>query len=361
FQEYTPMSTCKISGEQFGHKNSSKRKFADIVRVGTGGGLCFCGLNMYFKNDKFYDDFVMPIFDRMDPETAHNVATQAAKYNLVPKDKLESKLLVSTQPTSSYRVNADSDTDDTWSIVMDQDYASQETLLPITDTEDTCNFSNSLAVLQPIENSINVHNNQDFEEESTSINTDFKSICDNKSCVHDRTFSVHELRGLDSPKRERNCATPDSPSLSMKVNIDSPLRRSKMSLTTMVDGVIGEECSDSSEVEGMVIESVLREGGVVETVLGEKLVVESKSENFHGYDTMENILGDRGVVESFMGETDLVESMLQEHGVMESMLLDTGMVEMGFCESIHGNNLSEDRDSIERKKMRRSREIVAVE
>lgn len=71
-----------------------KKKLADVFRVGAGGGLCFCGINMYFKNDKFYDDWVMPLFNRMEPETAYAVAKQAAKYKLVSKEKLqESRLL----------------------------------------------------------------------------------------------------------------------------------------------------------------------------------------------------------------------------------------------------------------------------
>ncbi|KAK8747186.1 hypothetical protein OTU49_016668 [Cherax quadricarinatus] len=79
-----------------------KKKIADVFRVGAGGGLCFCGINMYFKNEKFYDDWVMPIFNRMEPETAHAVAQQAAKYKLVSKEKLqESRLLTSPVCTCS--------------------------------------------------------------------------------------------------------------------------------------------------------------------------------------------------------------------------------------------------------------------
>lgn len=76
-----------------------KKKIADAVRVGMGGGLCFCGINMYFKNEKFYDDWVMPLFKRMEPETAHVMAKKAAKYNLVPVSKLEESRLLTPPAT----------------------------------------------------------------------------------------------------------------------------------------------------------------------------------------------------------------------------------------------------------------------
>lgn len=71
-----------------------KKKIKDIIQVGVGGAMVFVGLNMYFKNEKFYDSWVMPLFHCLDPETAHKLAVKAAKYKLVPECKLkESKLL----------------------------------------------------------------------------------------------------------------------------------------------------------------------------------------------------------------------------------------------------------------------------
>ena len=52
---------------------------------------------MYMGNEKFYDNILMPAFHQLDPEVAHNLAVQAAKYNIIPEAKLkESKVLVST-------------------------------------------------------------------------------------------------------------------------------------------------------------------------------------------------------------------------------------------------------------------------
>ncbi|XP_066953902.1 uncharacterized protein [Macrobrachium rosenbergii] len=57
-----------------------------------------------------------------------------------------------------------------------------------------------------------------------------------KSYLNEMNHYRNDLRACESPKSERNCVTPDSPSLSMRVNIASPLRSSKMSLATVVDG-----------------------------------------------------------------------------------------------------------------------------
>lgn len=73
-----------------------QKKVSDVIKLSIGGTVVFVGINFYFKNEKFYDTWVMPIFHSVDPETAHNLAVMAAKYNLVPEAKLkESKLLVS--------------------------------------------------------------------------------------------------------------------------------------------------------------------------------------------------------------------------------------------------------------------------
>ncbi|KAK8747330.1 hypothetical protein OTU49_016753, partial [Cherax quadricarinatus] len=73
-----------------------RKKIHDILKVGIGGTLAFGGISIYFKNEKFYDSLVMPMLHKLEPETAHNVAVMAAKYNLVPEVNLkESELLES--------------------------------------------------------------------------------------------------------------------------------------------------------------------------------------------------------------------------------------------------------------------------
>ena len=69
--------------------------FGDLIKLSIGGSLCFFGTGVYRENEKFYDNILMPFFRTFNPETAHQLAIQAAKYNLVPKAKLkESKILV---------------------------------------------------------------------------------------------------------------------------------------------------------------------------------------------------------------------------------------------------------------------------
>ncbi|MPC41320.1 Dihydroorotate dehydrogenase (quinone), mitochondrial [Portunus trituberculatus] len=79
----------------FASKNF-KKKFGDLIKVGTGGTLVFAGINIYYQNEKFYNTWVMPLLLSLDPETAHTLAVKAAQYHLVPEAKLrESHLLVS--------------------------------------------------------------------------------------------------------------------------------------------------------------------------------------------------------------------------------------------------------------------------
>lgn len=52
----------------------------------TGGGLVFAGLNIYKGNERFYNDYLMPIAHfLMAPEQAHNFAVFVNKYRLLPK------------------------------------------------------------------------------------------------------------------------------------------------------------------------------------------------------------------------------------------------------------------------------------
>ncbi|KAG0721746.1 Dihydroorotate dehydrogenase (quinone), mitochondrial [Chionoecetes opilio] len=83
----------RMFGRLFGSK-IFKKKFGDLIKVGTGGTLVFASVNIYHQNEKFYNTWVMPLLLSLDPETAHTLAVKAAKYHLVPEAKLrESHLL----------------------------------------------------------------------------------------------------------------------------------------------------------------------------------------------------------------------------------------------------------------------------
>lgn len=213
---------------------------------------------MYFKNDKFYDDWVMPLFGKMEPETACAVAKKAAKYKLVSEEKLqESKLLVSAQPSRKMEL--------------------EEELLPEHEDEGdrTYECNDFVSSKENIFESLSVRaSNRDSAVPSML----FDSECENDEVCLDLTMEENNMCTLDggggalreggggggdcsrresstsmrylseaghlssdlsccsSPKLERNCVTPDSPSLSMRVNVASPLRTSKMSLATMIEG-----------------------------------------------------------------------------------------------------------------------------
>ncbi|KAL5273655.1 DHODH family protein [Megaselia abdita] len=69
--------------------SSSKffRKMRSLAVVSAGAGIFFAGLNVYKGNEKFYDNFVMPIVQKIPPEASHRLAVLACKYNLFPESK----------------------------------------------------------------------------------------------------------------------------------------------------------------------------------------------------------------------------------------------------------------------------------
>ncbi|KAL0276504.1 UNVERIFIED_CONTAM: hypothetical protein PYX00_004064 [Menopon gallinae] len=62
-------------------------KIKDLSIVTSGGVLLFSFYNIYNGNEKFYDNVLMPLFFKINPETAHKIAVAVAKYNLVPKSQ----------------------------------------------------------------------------------------------------------------------------------------------------------------------------------------------------------------------------------------------------------------------------------
>ncbi|XP_064118696.1 dihydroorotate dehydrogenase (quinone), mitochondrial-like isoform X2 [Macrobrachium nipponense] len=74
-----------------------RKRLMDVLKLTVGGGVTFVGINIYMQNEKFYETWVMPVFRRLDPETAHNMAVMAAKYHLVPKTKIKDSKLLESQ------------------------------------------------------------------------------------------------------------------------------------------------------------------------------------------------------------------------------------------------------------------------
>lgn len=64
--------------------------------VSLSGLATFAGINIFNGNEKFYNEFVMPVIHNLDPERAHRLAVLAAKYRLLPKSRVpDNELLVS--------------------------------------------------------------------------------------------------------------------------------------------------------------------------------------------------------------------------------------------------------------------------
>lgn len=60
------------------------KQLISMASVCTGAVAVFTGYNVYYGNEKFYDGIIIPLSHCFDPETAHNIAVQAAKFNLIP-------------------------------------------------------------------------------------------------------------------------------------------------------------------------------------------------------------------------------------------------------------------------------------
>jgi len=57
-----------------------------ILVTGISTGL-LVGINIYKGNEQFYDKILIPIAQRLPPETSHKLAVYACKFNLFPKIK----------------------------------------------------------------------------------------------------------------------------------------------------------------------------------------------------------------------------------------------------------------------------------
>ncbi|XP_794275.4 dihydroorotate dehydrogenase (quinone), mitochondrial [Strongylocentrotus purpuratus] len=66
---------------------SLKQKLQSATSILGGGAVLFVGINIANGNEKFYRDFVMPVFRWVDPERAHVLAVKAAAWGLVPRSK----------------------------------------------------------------------------------------------------------------------------------------------------------------------------------------------------------------------------------------------------------------------------------
>ena len=212
----------------------------------------------------------MPLFGRLEPETAYAVAQKAAKYNLVSKEKLqESRLLVSTQPLGVGGMDHEEtplqeDEEDSVTFKCVEFTSSEEDLMAgHTDSDRpsgvTCEpLSPSKAYdseFEVDESCLEIC----IEDEGGSLHREAGTCEDCRACsphgggdsccgthgggrvpsrryLSESGYPSSDLSCCGSPRAERNCVTPDSPSLSMRVNIASPLRSSKMSLATMIDG-----------------------------------------------------------------------------------------------------------------------------
>lgn len=71
--------------------------------VSLGGIATFAGVNYFKGNEKFYNQYVMPIIHNLDPERAHRLAIIAGKYRLFPRSQVQdNELLVGVKTTEPF-------------------------------------------------------------------------------------------------------------------------------------------------------------------------------------------------------------------------------------------------------------------
>ncbi|XP_043469279.1 dihydroorotate dehydrogenase (quinone), mitochondrial [Leptopilina heterotoma] len=75
---------------------SNKRKIKSLITVTTSGIALSGGLLLYQGNEKFFNQVVMPVTRLLDPEVAHNFGIKAAKWGLLPTQKIQDPVSLKT-------------------------------------------------------------------------------------------------------------------------------------------------------------------------------------------------------------------------------------------------------------------------
>lgn len=73
------------------------QKIKSMVYVTSGAFGTFSAVSIYKGDEKFYDNFLMPLIHKLNPETSHNVAILASKYGLIPRSQYEDPVSLKTK------------------------------------------------------------------------------------------------------------------------------------------------------------------------------------------------------------------------------------------------------------------------
>ena len=66
-----------------------KQKVKSMVYVTSGAFATFSAISLYRGDEKYYDNILMPLVHKLNPETSHNIAILASKYGLIPRSRYE--------------------------------------------------------------------------------------------------------------------------------------------------------------------------------------------------------------------------------------------------------------------------------
>lgn len=66
---------------------SNKAKLKSLVQVTTAATVLYGGYNIYRGDERFYNKYIIPVAQLLDPELAHNITVKILKWGLLPGQK----------------------------------------------------------------------------------------------------------------------------------------------------------------------------------------------------------------------------------------------------------------------------------
>lgn len=72
-----------------------QKKLRTVAIIATAGGAVYSFANVYMGKQQFYDQYMIPAMQKLDPEFAHKLTIWWFKYGIVPKSEgIDTPMLV---------------------------------------------------------------------------------------------------------------------------------------------------------------------------------------------------------------------------------------------------------------------------
>ncbi|KAJ9593214.1 hypothetical protein L9F63_015239, partial [Diploptera punctata] len=73
------------------------QKVKSMIYVTSAAFGAFSAISIYKGDEKYYDNILMPLVHKLNPETSHNIAILASKYGIIPKSRFEDPTTLKTE------------------------------------------------------------------------------------------------------------------------------------------------------------------------------------------------------------------------------------------------------------------------